>query len=106
MESVGATSETDVAPDAQTSVTDTGVVLDEPLDLNEQDVTAPVAGAETLGEGERGNAGTNRTETEVRVGDGQQRHVPFPETGWTSAARSFASIETGSAPLAGWDGSG
>lgn len=98
VEQIGATSETDVAPDAQTSVTDTGVVLDEPLDLNEQDVTAPVAGAETLGEGERGNAGTNRTEIEVRTGDGDNS-AAFTETGWTEASRSFAALRLARARL-------
>ena len=87
VEAQGTTSESDVEPDAKTSLDDTGTVLDEPLDLNEQDVTKPVAGTEDLGEGGRGNAGTNRTETEVRVGDPNKPDAAFTETGWTTSAK-------------------
>lgn len=43
----GTTNLTDVSPDATTSLQDNGVVLDEPLDLNEQDPTRPVSGTES-----------------------------------------------------------
>lgn len=85
---MGETTESDVAPDATTSVESTDTVLDEPLDLNEQNVDAPVAGTDTLGEGERGEAGTNRTETEVRIGDPNKSDVAYPESGWTEASKS------------------
>lgn len=59
----GSTSETDVSPDATTSLETPGTVIDEPLNLNQQDVTKPVAGTE----GPQPVADV-RTETDVRVG--------------------------------------
>jgi hypothetical protein len=84
----GATTVTDVSPDAQTSLDSNETVLDEPLDLNEQDPTRPVEGTDDLGQGGRGNAGTNRTETEVRAGDPNKPDVAFAETGWTTSKKS------------------
>lgn len=84
---VGATPMTDVQPDATTSLDDTGTVLDEPLDLNEQDPTKEVAGTDNLGKGERGNANTNRIETEVRSGTPSDTSVAFEETGWTTSSK-------------------
>lgn len=86
-ENIGETPNTDVSADATTSLDSTETVLDTPLDLNEQDVTKPVAGTDTLGEGERGGAGTNRTETEVRSGTGTN-DVAFAETGWTTSSKA------------------
>lgn len=59
----GATSTTDVSPDATTSLDGTGTTLDAPLNLNQQDVTKPVAGTE----GPRPIEEV-RIETDVRVG--------------------------------------
>lgn len=88
VEEIGSTDEDDTEPDTKTDLEGgVGTVLDEPLDLNEVDVTAPVAGTEDLDEGARGEAGSGRTETEVRV-DQEQANNPqpaFEETGWTEA---------------------
>lgn len=83
-ESQGAGSLQDVTPAATTSVTDSETVLDEPLDLNEQDVTEPVAGTDDLGEGPRGEAGSGRTETEVRIGDPNNPQAAFDDEGFLS----------------------
>lgn len=85
-ESIGTAPGTDVAPAATTSVESTDTVLDQPLDLNEQDVTAPVAGTEDLGEGARGQAGSGRTETDVQVGT-PTNDTAFSETGWTTSSK-------------------
>lgn len=87
-EAVGATPGTDVSADATTSLDSTDTVLDVPLDLNEQDVTKPVAGTDDLGEGARGNAGSGRTETEVRVGEPSDTGAAFTETGWTTSSKA------------------
>lgn len=47
-----------VTPAATTDVTTPGVVLDTPLDLNEEDVTAPVQGTQAVD-------GANKVETEI-----------------------------------------
>lgn len=78
---------TDVAPDATTSLDAGGTVLDVPLDLNEQDVEAPVAGTE----GPRPLSEV-KTETEVRAGDGQE-DVSFPLEPFMQERRT-----TGSSP--------
>jgi hypothetical protein len=97
VESTGEAPGTDVSPDATTSLDSTETVLDDGLDLNEQDVTKPVAGTDNLGKGEPGAANTNRIETEVRVGDPNKPDVAFAETGWTAAkqpteGRTIASL--------------
>jgi hypothetical protein len=85
-EAVGEAPNNDVQPDAKTSLDSNETVLDTPLDLNEQDPTKQVAGTDTLGEGERGNAGTNRTETDVRAGTPSDNGPAFAETGWTNTS--------------------
>jgi hypothetical protein len=72
----GATPLTNVAPDAQTALSDSGPVLDAPLDLNEQDVTAPVAGTEQVRP-----EGETRTETEIRAGTPSDTGTAFPLQG-------------------------
>lgn len=86
--SQGSSPLTDVSPDATTSLSDTGTVLDESLDLNEKDVTAPVAGTEDLGKGSRGQEGTNRVETDVRAGTPSDTGAAFTETGWTTSSKT------------------
>lgn len=92
----GATSVTDVSADATTSLADTGPVLDTPLDLNEQDVTRPVAGTEEVRP-----LSETKTETEVRIGDPNKPDTMWPvDPNWTtkgsskqpSQARTIASI--------------
>jgi len=94
--SVGATPVTDVSPDATTDVASTGgTVADEPLDLNEQTVTDPVAGTDDLGEGPRGEAGSGRTETEVRAGTPADNSPAFQDGGFLSSKgqeRTMASL--------------
>ena len=93
-ENIGAAPLTDVTPAATTSVDSTGTVLDVPLDLNEQDVEAPVAGTDTLGKGEAGEQGTNRVETEVRVAEPTTQKA-FDDGGFLStgsAERLLASL--------------
>jgi hypothetical protein len=85
-EAVGEAPNNDVQPDAKTSLDSNETVLDTPLDLNEQDPTKQVAGTDTLGEGQRGNAGTNRTETDVRAGTPSDNGPAFAETGWTNTS--------------------
>lgn len=84
--SAGEAPNTDVTPDATTSVDSTDTVLDAPLDLNEQDVTAPVAGTDDLGEGARGQAGSGQTQTDVQVGNPNNPDAAFTETGWTNTS--------------------
>jgi hypothetical protein len=90
---VGASPLTDVAPDATTDVQGTATVLDEPLDLNEVDVTAPVAGTEEVRPLDE-----VRTETEQRMGEGtDQVAFPMADGGWTtgsiaSEGRTFAAL--------------
>lgn len=88
----GSTGVTDVSPDATTTVENTGTVLDEPLDLNEQDPTKPVAG--TTGERPLDEV---KIETEVRVGEGDNTSTMFPLQGPfanrpTTGQRTFASL--------------
>lgn len=92
VETPGETSESDVSPDAQTDLGSTEVVLDTPAITEDQDVTAPVAGTEDLDEGPAGEAGSGRTETEVRVGVPADESPAFAmeEGGWTEAAKSEA----------------
>lgn len=84
-----------VTPDATTSVTESGgVVLDEPLDLNEQDPTKPVQGTQT-------NDGAHKVEHDISSGvDNPPESGPmFPLEGGPFAnaekvgsARVFASV--------------
>lgn len=83
-----------VTPDATTSVTEPGVVLDEPLDLNEQDPTKPVQGTQT-------NDGAHKVEHDISSGvDNPPESGPmFPLEGGPFAnaekvgsARVFASV--------------
>lgn len=87
-----------VTPAATTDVTTPGVVLDEPLDLSEQDVTAPVQGTQE-------NSGANKVEHDISSGiDSPPENGPmFPldggpfanaekVTGSNSQARAFASL--------------
>lgn len=76
VEQIGSTSLTDVSADATTDVMSTEVVLDEPLDLNEQDPTKPVAGTE----GPQPLADV-KTETEVRAGNPNNPDTMFPLEG-------------------------
>jgi hypothetical protein len=87
VEGTGEAPGTNVKPDATTSLDSTETVLDDGLDLNEKDVTKPVAGTDNLGKGEPGAANTNRIETEVRVGDPNKPDTAFSETGWTTSAK-------------------
>jgi hypothetical protein len=77
-ESVGASPVTNVAPAATTSVESTDTVANEGLDLNEQDVTAPVAGTE----GPRPLSEV-KIETEQRIGpwQGNDPNPAFPLQG-------------------------
>lgn len=92
----GATSVTDVSPDATTSVdTVGGTVLDEPLDLNEQDPTRPVEGTT-----EMRPLDEVKIETDVVAETGDTSTVKFPLTDAFSAQprttgsqdRTFASL--------------
>jgi hypothetical protein len=89
----GATSVTDVSPDATTNLADTGTVLDEPLDLNEQDPTKPVAGTTDMRP-----LNETKIETEVRAGQGDNSSTMFPLQGpfaqqaTTGSARAFAAL--------------
>jgi hypothetical protein len=89
VEEIGDTSEADASADAQTDLGSPETVLDEPLDLNEHNVDVPVAGVEDLGEGSRGQPGSGRTETEVRIDDsetGAKNPEPaFAEPSFTSS---------------------
>lgn len=79
VETIGETSESDTSPDAVTDL-EGGETLLDVLDYEEdQDVTEPVAGTDTLGQGEAGEPGTNHTEVEV-VHDPVQ--INDPETPW------------------------
>jgi len=98
---IGASPLTDVSPDAQTSPTSVDTILNEPLHLNVQDVTKQVAGTEDLGKGDRGKPGTNRIDTDVRVGDPTDPHPAFSDGGYLSGpdakaasaqSRTFASL--------------
>src|SRR4029077_12850984 len=70
--SIGESPVADVSPDAQTSVDASQTVLDEPLDLNEEEVTAPVAGTE-------GPLPLDdvKIETDVRVGNPDDPNPAF-----------------------------
>jgi hypothetical protein len=74
--SIGTSPVADVQPDAQTSVDAPQTVLDEPLDLNEENVTAPVAGTE-------GPLPLDKVkiETDVRVGNPDDPNPAFPLEG-------------------------
>lgn len=99
--SVGASPLTDVSPAATTDVTQSsGTVLDEPLDLNEQDPTKQVAGTDDLGEGARGNAGSGRTETEVRAGTPSDGGAAFQDGGFLSAGAALGERTIASLRLA------
>ena len=86
-----------VTPAATTSLQDGGTVLDQPLDLNEQTVTAPVAGTQT-------NDGAHKVEHDISSGvDNPPANGPaFPlqgpfaeqakVTGAISEGRTFASL--------------
>jgi hypothetical protein len=96
VESIGASPVAATAPDATTSVDATGTVLDEPLNLNEEDVTKPVEGTT-----EPRPLSETKTETDVRVGDPNNPQVGFPlegpfkekaTTGAAQEARSFAAL--------------
>lgn len=91
VEAIGDTSEADASADAQTDVGSPDTVLDEPLELNKENVDVPVAGVEDLGEGPRGQAGSGRTETEVRIDDsetGAQNPQPaFSEPSFTESKK-------------------
>lgn len=89
----GSTSVTDVSPAATTNLADTGTVLDEPLDLNEQDPTKPVAGTTDVRPLDE-----VKTETEVRIGEGDSTSTMFPLQGpftgqpKTTGSRTYASL--------------
>lgn len=96
VQSIGASPVADVQPDAQTSVDTPDTVLNEPLDLNEESVTAPVAGTE-------GPLPLDKVkiETDVRVGNPDDPNPAFPlegpfaqraTTGAKSESRAFASL--------------
>lgn len=95
--SQGATPVTDVTPDSTTSVTSTEPVLDVPLDLNEQDPTQQVAGTDDAGNGARGQSGTNRVETDVRISAPHDTSDAFRDGGFLgskapSQQRIFAAL--------------
>lgn len=97
VQSIGASPVADVQPDAQTSVDTPDTVLNEPLNLNEESVTAPVAGTE-------GPLPLDKVkiETDVRVGNPDDPNPAFPlegpfaqratTTGAKSESRAFASL--------------
>lgn len=69
---------TDIAPDAVTAPGQIGVSLDEPIDLNQVDVTAPVQGTEV--------GGQPHIETDVRIGEpSDQVDQPWMLPGATSS---------------------
>lgn len=94
---MGSTTEDDTAADATTDLESSQTVLDEPLTLNEEDVTEVVQGTDDLGEGPRGQAGSGRTETEVRI-DQEKANNPepaFDDASFNTAnreARTFAAL--------------
>jgi hypothetical protein len=88
---------TDVAADATTSVDSAyQTVATEPLDLNEQDVTAPVAGTE----GPR-PLDEVKTLTDVRVGNPDNPQVAFPLQGPFAERPTTAAAAAQPVPVVG-----
>lgn len=91
LEEVGATSETDVTPDAVVDVQAVGEVSPDQLDLNEQDVTKPVAGTTDV------NVADTRVEGDVEAINEVRTDTAFPiddpsQTKTVGSQRTFASL--------------
>lgn len=83
--SIGASPLTDVAPAAKDDPTVIGGTISAPLSLSDTDVTEPVSG--TDGEG-AGVAGTNKIETDVRIGNPDNPQTAFDDPGFLNAQSS------------------